>query len=407
MDRRQWLKRSAACSALASVSGSFALVACGGGGNESPAAGNSYRQTNLAASSAKYSPLFLYPEMVDAWGVAIRPAGAGGHFWVTASATSYEFIGDVNGTPLQVDALTQVALPASGENTGAANGVVFNATGTGFRITQSLANGESFTAPAKFLFVSDNGVISAWAQRSNADGTLSYPTYANTILDQGEQNSAFFGAALSPTFDKLFVADFGNNPYPRVRIFNDSFAEEALTGRFANPFVAEGSFKPGDYAPWAIHTITVKGTPTVFVAYVKTQEDPDNPGGVLLATESTGRGTSRLVEYTPQGALVAIWNDRGTLNGPWGVAYAPANFGPFSNHLIVANFTDGTFVAFDPDTRSAVEFLRDESGAYKVVQGVWGILFGNGVKLGDTNALYFAAGPADETEGLFGSLRVA
>ena len=28
-------------------------------------------------------------------------------------------------------------------------------------------------------------------------------------------------------------------------------------------------------------------------------------------------------------------------------------------------------------------------------------------QLGDTNALYFAAGPADETEGLFGSLRLA
>jgi hypothetical protein len=32
-------------------------------------------------------------------------------------------------------------------------------------------------------------------------------------------------------------------------------------------------------------------------------------------------------------------------------------------------------------------------------------LFGNGESLGDKNALYFAAGPKDETEGLFGSLR--
>ena len=105
--------------------------------------------------------------MVDAWGVAIRPAGAGGHFWVTASAASYEFVGDVDGTPLEIDpALVEVALPASGENPGAANGVVFNATGTGFRITQTLADGDVFTAPAKFIFVSDNGTLSAWAQRS-------------------------------------------------------------------------------------------------------------------------------------------------------------------------------------------------------------------------------------------------
>ena len=411
MKRRELLQRSAAFGSLATLSSLGApllLSACGGGGSEEPAAGNAYKQTNLAATSASYNALFTYPDMVDAWGVAIRPAGAGGHFWVTASAGSYEFVGDVNGEPLEVDpALVQISLPASGTNPGAANGVVFNSTGTGFRITQTLVNGETFTAPAKFVFVSDNGVISAWAQRSNADGTLSYPQYANLILDEGADNSAFFGLAISPTFDKLYAADFGNNPYPRIRVFNDSFVEEPIAGRFANPFVAEGSFKPGDYAPWAIHTITVNGTASVFVAYVRTLEDPDNPGGVLLATESTGRGTSKLVEYTPAGQLVAVWNDRGTLNGPWGVAMAPANFGPFSNHLIVANFSDGTLVAFDPATKSAVEFLRDTTGAYTVISGIWGILFGNGVKLGDTNALYFAAGPADETEGLFGSLRVA
>ena len=411
MDRREWLRRSAAWSAMASI-GSVAtplmLAACGGGGSESRAPGNAYKQTNLAATSASYNAVFTIPDMVDAWGLAIRPAGAGGHFWVTASSKSYEFIGDVNGEPIEVDpALVDVTLPASGDNPGAANGVVFNSTGAGFRITQTLPNGETFTAPAKFVFVSDNGVISAWAQRTNADGSLSYPDYSNVILDQGAQNSAFFGLAISPTFDKLYAADFGNNPHPRIRVFNDSFVEEPLAGRFANPFVTEGTFKPGDYAPWAVHTITVKGVPSVFVAYVNTQEDPDHPGQVLLATESTGRGTSKLVEYTPQGQMVAVWNDRGTLNGPWGIAFAPANFGPFSSHLIVTNFSDGTLVAFDPDTKAAVEFLRGPAGDYIVISGIWGILFGNGVKLGDTNALYFAAGPSDETEGLFGSLRVA
>ena len=411
MNRREWLQRSAALSAMASITTAGApllLTACGGGGNEDGAADNSYRQTNLAASNASYKAAFTCPDMLDAWGIAIRPAGAGGHFWVTASATSYEFVGDVGGSPIAVDpALVTVALPASGDNAGASNGVVFNATGTGFRITQTLDDGEAFTASAKFVFVSDNGVMSAWAQRVNADGSLSYPSYANTILDEGPKNSAFFGLAISPANDRLFAADFGNNPYPRIRIFDDRFAEEPLAGRFANPFVAEGSFEPGDHAPWAVHTITVDGTPSVFVAYVRTREDPDNPGRVLLATESTGRGTSKLVEYTPDGRFVATWNDRGTLNGPWGVAFAPAGFGPFANHLIVANFSDGTLVAFDPATKSAKEFLRDPGGAYVVVPGIWGILFGNGVKLGDTDALYFAAGPADETEGLFGSLRAA
>jgi hypothetical protein len=76
-----------------------------------------------------------------------------------------------------------VSRTASGDNVGSSNVVVFNSTGEGFQITQTLADGSSCTAPAKFVFVSDNGVKSAWAQHSNPDGTLSYPSYANQILD--------------------------------------------------------------------------------------------------------------------------------------------------------------------------------------------------------------------------------
>ena len=38
------------------------------------------------------------------------------------------------------------------------------------------------------------------------------------------------------------------------------------------------------------------------------------------------------------------------------------------------------------------------------IDKVWGLLFGNGESLGDKNALYFAAGPDDEKDGIFGSL---
>jgi hypothetical protein len=49
--------------------------------------------------------------------------------------------------------------------------------------------------------------------------------------------------------------------------------------------------------------------------------------------------------------------------------------------------------------------LEDESGQPIVIDGLRGITFGNGGSGGDTNALYFASGPDDETHGLFGSLR--
>jgi len=399
------MKRRFFLQAGAAMGSSAWLAGCGGGGGdgEDVAPGNSYRQTNLVASSAAYNPQMVEPELIDGWGIAIRPAGAGGHFWVTGMGNSFEYVGDVNGTPLHQDALKIVALPASGANGGAANGVVFN-TGKQFVITQEHVNG-TITAPAKFMFVADNGVLSAWTERLRSNGSYDRPAVALKMLDQGEDGSAFFGLAISPAMDMLYVVDFGANPTPTLRLINGSFQEEALNGRFTNPFLSGAGFQVGDLVPFNVQTISYNGRNSVFIAYVNTSEDPALPGQLLPAVESSGRGRGRLVEYTPAGELVKIWDDRGVLNGPWGVAFAPSNFGPFSNQLLVSNFSDGTIVGFDVNSKRATEYLRDSNGNVAKIPGLWNILFGNGVSLGDSNALYFAAGPEDETAGLFGSLR--
>ncbi|MFC7449758.1 TIGR03118 family protein, partial [Rhodococcus daqingensis] len=98
----------------------------------------------------------------------------------------------------------------------------------------------------------------------------------------------------------------------------------------------------------------------------------------------------------------------GRLNAPWGVALAPADFGALSGKLLVGNFAGaGRILAFDDGTGEFVDYLRDEAGDPVAVEGLWGLLFGNGESLGDANALYFAAGPEDEKDGLFGALRAA
>ena len=93
------------------------------------------------------------------------------------------------------------------------------------------------------------------------------------------------------------------------------------------------------------------------------------------------------------------------LEAPWGMALAPATFGAFSNALIVGNFADGQLHAFDPESGKYLGEMNNENGTPIVIDGLWGITFGNGASGGDRNALYFAAGPDDETHGLFGSLR--
>jgi uncharacterized protein (TIGR03118 family) len=116
----------------------------------------------------------------------------------------------------------------------------------------------------------------------------------------------------------------------------------------------------------------------------------------------------KLAEFNSSGALVRVLDDEGKLNAPWGVTLAPANFGPMSGKILVGNFGGaGRIAAFDDITGKFVDYLRDEQGAPIGIDGLWNILFGNGESLGDANALYFAAGQAEETEALFGALRVA
>jgi uncharacterized protein (TIGR03118 family) len=97
----------------------------------------------------------------------------------------------------------------------------------------------------------------------------------------------------------------------------------------------------------------------------------------------------------------------GVLDEPWGVAIAPATFGAFGGDVLIANFDSQTIGAFDPNTGNFIDFIRDGNGNVITVDGIWGLVFGNGQSLGDANTLYFSAGPNSEYSGLFGKLTVS
>jgi hypothetical protein len=44
---------------------------------------------------------------------------------------------------------------------------------------------------------------------------------------------------------------------------------------------------------------------------------------------------------TTEGILVARFASHSTLDSPWGIAFAPAGFGPFGGKVLVRNFGDG------------------------------------------------------------------
>ena len=458
MDRRKFLDHSARYGGAALAATSLPLLqACGGGGGGElngntvvppQAVKNSYRQTNLAATSAKYGAQFTIPDMVDAWGIAIRPAGAGGHFWVLGGGTSWQFVGDVTASvdpklrTLFQDGLAEVYLPGAdslstaaslGKSTGSAfNGAPINSDN--FRVTAQTAeaNGAAvtFDGSARFVFVTDSGQLSAWTDRAQSGSTVRVNGPAQLMYDGAALGMSMFGVAINTdTWDTLWAADFGVTP--QIRQFNKAWQLVPTQG-FANPFAtgalldaanpSQGNAaRPGEPVPFNIQVLGKR----VFVMYCISQVLRDGNGFIADASKTTpseedsldtaaeakaggfpNRG--KVVEYSFNGDLVTVYDDGGRLNAPWGVALAPADFGLLSNALLVGNFGGaGKVAAFNAATGRFIDFMRGEAGQVLGLDGTWALQFGNGASLGDGNALYFAAGTEGEAGGLFGSLRYA
>jgi uncharacterized protein (TIGR03118 family) len=153
----------------------------------------------------------------------------------------------------------------------------------------------------------------------------------------------------------------------------------------------------------------------VFVAYAKTKAAADNPAefeageedAIEAGNESNRPNRGKVVMYDLDGHLIQIFDDR-RMNAPWGLAIAPDGFGNLSGKLLVGNFGGrGRIAAFTIGNGLFFDWLRDEKDSPIGIPGLWGLQFGNGESLGDGDALYFAAGPQEETQGLFGALRVA
>ena len=453
MNRRDFFRLSAQLTGAAAAAP--LLQACGGGGEPTGASvvpalalRNAYRQSNLVATKASYGAAFTLPDMVDAWGIAIRPAGAGGHFWVLGGGTSWQFVGDVSAAAdpkfrtLFQDGLGEVYLPGadaltSSASLGKATGTAFNGAPINsdlFRVTAqaATANGAvvTFDGSARFVFVTDSGQLSAWTDRARDGSTLRVNGPAQLMYDGNALGMSMFGVAIkTDTWDRLWVADFGRTP--QIRQFDKAWQLVPTQG-FANPFAtgalldaanpSQGNAaRPGEPVPFNIQVLAGR----VFVMYCISQVLRDANGFIVdalktqpseedsldAAAEARAGGfpnRGKVVEYTLGGDQVHVYDDAGRLNAPWGVAIAPADFGLLSNALLVGNFGGaGKVAAFHPVTGRFIDYLRNEAGQVIGLDGTWALMFGNGVSLGDTDALYFAAGPEGETAGLFGSLRYA
>ena len=104
--------------------------------------------------------------------------------------------------------------------------------------------------------------------------------------------------------------------------------------------------------------------------------------------------------------------DAGPLENPWGIIQAPANFGAYSNDLLIGNVAGaGNINVFNPATGAYLGQLDQPNGTPIAITGLWDLEFGDGKPHGGkTNELFFDAGPnapGVTGYGLFGVIRAA
>lgn len=355
----------------------------------SPMAEASYKIVNLVANKQIYAPQIVEPKMLNAWGLAIRPAGAGGHFWVnnTDSGTTSLYVGDVNGKALYQDdiKIVNVAAPAKQKDPSTPTGQVFNAVETDFVVTHEK---EGITGGSKFIFCTEDGTISGWTEHKRADGGFDRAPDSVLMVDNSKKGAIYKGLAISelPANNRLYAADFARN---RVDVFDNAFKPLDL-GKDA--FVVPQGQLPKGYGVFNVQNLNG----SLYVVYAKLTK--------VKGEEEKGEGLGHVAEFDFDGKFKRMLEGAGKLNAPWAVAMAPNEFGEASGKLLVGNFGDGRIVMFDAATGKQEGYMMNVHGQPLEVDGLWGMLFGNGVHLGEKNHLYFAAGPNDEKDGVFGKI---
>ncbi|HKE81659.1 MAG TPA: TIGR03118 family protein [Solirubrobacteraceae bacterium] len=343
----RWLGILAAAAALA-VTGAALAGAHGGPPNV-------YTQRNLVSDISGVART-TDRNLVNPWGLAFGPTTPA---WVADNGKDLStlYSGAVRGSiPTKVP--LEVSIPG-----GAPTGVVFNTSTTGFKVGAN---------PARFIFDSEAGTITAW------NGGTAAQTMAST------PDAIYKGLAIADSGGKtfLYAANFHAGT---IDVFDDTFAPATLSGDFTDPNLPMG------FAPFNIQEIGGK----LYVAYAQQDANAED--------EVAGAGLGFVDVYDTSGHLLHRVISNGALNAPWGLTVAPKQFGAFGGDLLVGNFGDGVINAYNPNNGQFEGALRNADGNVIAIDGLWALRFGNGT-IGTTRTLLFTAGIGDEGHGIFGSI---
>ncbi|HVT23146.1 MAG TPA: TIGR03118 family protein [Rhizomicrobium sp.] len=317
--------------------------------------------TNLITNDqSAQSAQITDPSLVNSWGISYLPTGP---FWVSDNGTGVTTLYRIDPATNATTKLgLTVTIPGDGSITGQTANLNFGSGAFGGNL---------------FVFVSEDGTISGWQSGTSA-----------TVLQSGSDADVYKGTTVASVggHSYLYSANFRAGT---IDILKGDVAASDLTGKFIDPNLPTG------YAPFNVQNIN--GTIYVTYAVPNAEKKDDVPGlgnGIVDAFDTNGNLIGRIATG-------------GSLDSPWGLAIAPAGFGDIAGDLLVGNFGDGTINIFDLSTDTFVGLLRDRNGNIVTIDGLWGLIAGNGTLAGNANSIYFSSGPGGESNGLFGVLAPA
>ena len=387
MSSRLFRPRSLAAGVLAIAAGTLitmgAAVAPAGA---SPTGGqnSAFVQVNLVSNLPGVAPL-TDADLVNAWGLAASPGtdqAPGSPLWVSDNGSDKATLYN-NGTAATV---SKVGLTV--DVTGAApTGQVFNTDTNPNDFVVTDANGHS--GRALFIFDTENGTIDGWSPGVGVASGATPPSKVTEVARDNGANAVYKGLAIAQASDGhtyLYATNFRSG---RVEAYDSTFTPVELPDAlFVDPKLPTG------YGPFGIQEIGDQ----LYVSFAKQD--------AALHDDVAGQANGFVDVFTNDGAFVKRLITRGQLNSPWGLALAPAGFGKFGGDLLVGNFGDGNINVYNPNNGARVGDLRQPNGRPIVIDGLWGLRFGNG-NAAKTGELLFSAGPNHESDGLLGKIVVA
>ncbi len=390
-----------------------------------PAGSGTVLQTNLVSDLPGVAAL-TDANLVNPWGMS---ESGGSPFWISDNNAGLSTLYDVPGagnTPVSINPLV-VSIPTPVSLTGGApTGTVFNTDSSSgaFEITGPNKAGQTTSAPALFLFATEDGTILGWNPGIDPTGQFAGPNGASTHAviavdnsgnnftnpDPNQQTGAVYkGLAIATSATPIIASDANSTALlyasnfraGTVEVYDAKFDKVTAlqAGAFRDPQL------PAGYGPFNVQVLNGK----VYVDYARQNATRHDD----LAGPHRGFVDVFNLDGSPgllYGRMRLI--SRGPLDSPWGLAIAPQDFAGLSAPgndpvLLVGNFGDGLINAFDATTGSPLGELTDPDGEPIQIDGLWGLRVGNGGAGGAADTVYFTAGLFGETHGLFGSLTTA